>query len=587
MTQAINYTTSTPPPGSAERKPNLFGRLKRALRPPVFINDEVKTRKAALLNSILLTALVISALYTISIIFTSVNPLLGFSITTVLQGTLIYSLIAIRQGHVEFVGYFMTSLIWLYVAISNALFGNIVNPILPSFIIVIFVAGIVIDNRAAAVFAGLSILTGAIIYMLSVNGLLPEVLTYNSIGFLVRISLNFVLIAVLIYLSNQLITQALSKASAAQEALTRSNQELSEIKTYLEGTVEERNEQLERRNRYLEAAAQVARKTIAITNMQEMLNAISMEISNLFSYYHVGIFLLDEKSEWAMLRAASSDGGKQMIARNHRLEVGKQGIVGFVTSIGKARISQDVEMDRIHSVTQELPDTRSEMALPLIARNKVIGALDIQDSMANAFSQEDIALLQTMADQIALALENIRLYQSAQDSLEEVQRVYGLYSERAWAETYRKNLLTSYRYAGGTLEEIARDQEPSLLENKVSIPIKVRGFNIGAIEITKEESEFNEWTDDELKLLNSLSEQLGIALDSARLFNETQLRATTEHMIGEINTTLWETLDINSILKTSARKIQQALELPEVTIRMTPPVTESANGHDQETGETE
>ncbi|NIV10908.1 MAG: GAF domain-containing protein [Aliifodinibius sp.] len=259
-----------------------------------------------------------------------------------------------------------------------------------------------------------------------------------------------------------------------------------------------------------------------------------------------------------------------MIARNHRLEIGRQGMVGFVTSIGQARIAQDIEMDRIHSVTPELPDTRSEMTLPLKVRGKVIGALDIQDSTPNAFTKEDIGVLQTMTDQIALAVENIRLFEQTQESLKELQRVYGEYSEQSWAETFQKKLLPSYRYLGGEVSPLSIDDQTHHHDGAYSVPVKVRGLTIGYIEISKDDQNKN-WNHDEIRLLEALSEQIGIALDSARLFNETQLKAATEQMIGKINSKLWETMDINSILKNTAENLRKNLSLPELTIRMATP----------------
>ena len=298
-----------------------------------------------------------------------------------------------------------------------------------------------------------------------------------------------------------------------------------------------------------------------------MIDTVAREITEQFGFYHVGIFLLDERKEWAALPAVSSPGGRRMFARNHRLAVGRQGIVGFVTSMGQARISQDTGDDRVHAPAAELPDTRSEMALPLIARNQIIGALDIQDTQPEAFTPEDITVLQTMADQIALALENMRLFAQTQETLEEVQRMFGDYSQQAWHNVYKKNLLASYRYFGGTVSEIKSNLATEMTENTVSIPVEVRGVKLGAIEISKGE-EGSSWSDEEMKLLIALSEQLGIALDSARLFNESQLRATTERTIGEINSQLWETMDINAILRTTAQNLRETLALPELTIRM-------------------
>lgn len=549
---------------------NFGKRFRNYLKPPNFSDDLIKTRKAAILHAFLVSMLIITTLYSILILFTSESPALGLALVGSVQIFTLSSYVALKRGHVEVISFIFVLFLWLLLSAATVLFGDPVNPLLASLILVVFSAGQLIGNRAAASYAVLSVIFAILLLILSRNMVLPQYLEMNDVTFISRLSIFFILMAFFSFIANRTTDTAFQQVQEAEKALTHSNQELKGIQVYLEQTVEERSLQLERRNRYLEAAAQVANKSVSILNLEELLENIVKEISDQFGFYHVGIFLIDQNREWAVLRAASSIGGKKMIARNHRLEVGRQGMVGFVTSVGKARIAQDIELDRIHSVTQELPDTRSEMTLPLKARGEMIGAIDIQESSPNAFTEEDIAVLQTMADQIALALENIRLFEQTRASLEDVQRIFGEYSEQAWAETFQKNILPTYRYFGGSVNPIPEKTELVIEDGSISIPVKVRGNTIGMIEISKEDKEM-EWNPDETRLLEALSEQIGIALDSARLFNETQLRATTEHLIGQINSKLWETMDINSILRNTAENLRQSLSLPELTIRATSP----------------
>jgi signal transduction protein with GAF and PtsI domain len=172
-------------------------------------------------------------------------------------------------------------------------------------------------------------------------------------------------------------------------------------------------DETERRAVQLRAAAEVARDAAAILDLNQLLDETVELISKQFGFYHAGVFLVDEKGEYAILRAASSEGGHRMLQRDHKLPVGKVGIVGYVTATGEPRIALDVEEDAVHFVNPELPDTRSEMALPLRVRNRVIGALDVQSVHEGAFSDEDVTTLQTMADQLATAIENARLLDQA------------------------------------------------------------------------------------------------------------------------------------------------------------------------------
>jgi GAF domain-containing protein/CheY-like chemotaxis protein len=178
-------------------------------------------------------------------------------------------------------------------------------------------------------------------------------------------------------------------------------------------------EQTQRRARLLDAAAQVARGATAILEIDMLLSETVRLISDCFEFYHVGVFLLDDDRKYAALQAAYPKEGRGMLKRGHRLRIGQEGIVGFVAQTGKYHLALDVEKDPHHLVSSELPLTRSEMVFPLIARGQVIGVLDVQSMEIVKLSDEDIATLQTMADQLANAIHNAQLYQQATRRLEE------------------------------------------------------------------------------------------------------------------------------------------------------------------------
>ena len=353
-------------------------------------------------------------------------------------------------------------------------------------------------------------------------------------------------------------------------------QKLAAVTTDLEKRIDERTIELEKQNKYLEAAALVAREATLSLSPQELMDRAVKIISDHIDFYHVGIFLVDEQNENAILRAVSSEGGRQMIARGHSLGVGKQGIVGFVTGMEKARISQDIGLDRIHATTPELPNTRSEMALPLKARGSIIGALDIQDDKDNAFSNKDITALQILSDQIALAIDNARLNQQIQKSHRETQKSISGTSRQSIQDLF-KDSHPSYKFSAGGPEEIAKIDVENYKVNKdsgtIEVPINIRGQKIGTIDIIRGEDS-GTWGEEEAQVLESVSEQIGIAIDSARLFNETQTQAASERIISEVSAEIRETMDISTIVKTAAEKIRLAMNLPEVTIRMADPASQ-------------
>jgi GAF domain-containing protein len=303
-------------------------------------------------------------------------------------------------------------------------------------------------------------------------------------------------------------------------------------------------------------------------------------ISQQFGFYHTGLFLLDPTGNWAVLQAASSEGGRRMLARGHRLGSGV-GIVGYVVARGENRVALDVGEDAVYFDNPDLPDTRSEIALPLRARGELIGVLDVQSTEPRAFSQEDVTALQTLADQVALAISNARLFQQVQESLEAERRAYGELGREAWQE------LLHLRPDLGCLRDsrgISSFSGPWQPESRtalrtgqtvtgtdgatnMSIPIEVHGKVIGVIEAHKP-ADAESWTSEQITLLELLSDQLGVALDSARLYEDTQRRANEDRLAAEITARIRETLDIDTVLQTAVREISKTLDIPRVEVRL-------------------
>jgi GAF domain-containing protein len=199
------------------------------------------------------------------------------------------------------------------------------------------------------------------------------------------------------------------------------------------GSLEQR---VEERTRQIRTAADVAKEAAAIRNVDELLAVTVNVISARFGFYHAGVFMVDPAGEYAVLRAASSPGGKRLLARGHKLPVGKVGLVGYVTGTGKPRIALDVGEDAVHFANPDLPETRSELALPLRVGEQLIGALDVQSVEPNAFGEEDVLVLQTMADQLAVAIENARLLQQESRLSDLRRKVLDLYQTMTQQVSY-------------------------------------------------------------------------------------------------------------------------------------------------------
>ena len=181
---------------------------------------------------------------------------------------------------------------------------------------------------------------------------------------------------------------------------------------------------LERRAIQIQVAAEVARDAVAERELDALLNRAVEMIRDRFGFYHAGFFLIDHDIEYAILTAATGAAGRVMLASGHKLKIGEIGIVGYVASTGQPRVSLDVGMDAEHYQNPLLAETRSEMALPLKVGAKVIGVLDVQSREEAAFDDDDVQVMQTMADQLAIAIDNVRLYGESQRRAQELAGLY-------------------------------------------------------------------------------------------------------------------------------------------------------------------
>ncbi|MGC9348089.1 MAG: GAF domain-containing protein [Anaerolineae bacterium] len=335
----------------------------------------------------------------------------------------------------------------------------------------------------------------------------------------------------------------------------------------LEARVEARTDALRRRSLQLQAAARVSGAVAVIRDVDELLAEMVRLIPEYFDYDHVGIFLLDDARRHAVLRAASSEGGQRMLARGHKLAVG-QGIVGSVAQSGQPRIALDVGDDPVFFDNPDLPRTRSEMALPLMMQERLIGVLDVQTEMPAAFSEEDIAVLRSMADQVALAIENARLLEASDRMLRELRLRYGQQIQESWSERLSARDL-AFRYTGADVRRVqelsgALPERPAIAEldggaRELRAPIRVRDVVIGSV-VFRQEAHQEPWGEGEVAFVGAICTQIGQALEQARLLDEAQVRASFEQLTGEISERIRSSAtDVDGVMATTLRELSLAL----------------------------
>ncbi len=360
-------------------------------------------------------------------------------------------------------------------------------------------------------------------------------------------------------------------------------EELSELYQSLSTQVTEQTLELHNRSAQLEATAQVAREAAAIRNLDILMRDTTELISKNFGFYHAGIFLIDEDNRFAVLQAANSKGGQRMLKRGHKLGVGQTGVVGRVAETGLPRIALDVGEDRYFFDNPDLPETRSEMALPLRSQDKIIGVLDVQSKTSGAFSNEDVEVLQIMADQVAMAIENARLLDQSQKTVQELQTLYGVHIEEAWQQRLG-GITKAYHFDRVRVKKASNEQISTVIPpgnehvqiniddqgyQYLSIPITLRGHSLGNISLRRNPDE-TKWTVEDKELAEEVSTQIAVALENARLLEESQRRAAQEELLSQASARFSQSLDINTVLQMAVRELGQLAGVAEVSVQLTP-----------------
>ena len=551
----------------------MWNWIRNIIKPPVFEGDENKTDKAQLLYTLL--AIAIATVVVLPVMgFLGGNPISPpvIRLLLVLFFTALGLAFLIRIGFVVESGIILTLVIWGIFTFGAYRFGGLHDTSITGFLLVIVLASLVGGWPTLAAFSGLSVTSLLSLYFMEQTGIITPDVTIPadvvdiSLPVVVVIATTFLLRAFSDYL-----TTAYQNARANANRLKKTSLELEQSRAELARQTSD----LERRTRYLQATAQVAHDIAAELDPETLLRRVVALVSEQFGFYHTGIFLIDPAGEYAVLTAASSRGGQRMLERGHRLRVGQEGIVGYAAREGRSRVALDTGADAVFFDNPDLPETRSEAALPLLAGGRVIGVLDVQSTEAAAFDKEDIAVLQTLADQIASALHTARLFQEAEQTLAAQRSDYNIARRASWEQFAEEEQTVGYRYIRGTVVPVQRGQAiegPELPQ--ITLPIRLGEQVIGQISAHKPNAQ-DAWTDDEIAVVENLVDQLSVALESARLYQETQRRAAREQLTGKVTARIRETLDIETILRTASEEIRRALNLPEVVIQFGEPPANS------------
>ncbi len=316
------------------------------------------------------------------------------------------------------------------------------------------------------------------------------------------------------------------------------------------GSLEER---VEARTLQLQAVNEVGRVASSILDPQDLAGRVANLITDHFGYYYAALFLVDETGEQAWLYSATGEAGKLLKESKHHLKVGGNSMVGMAISTTKPRVALDVGEESVRFQNPLLPYTRSEIALPLVIGERVLGALDVQSTKSGAFGPQEIETLQGMATQVAIALDNARLFESAQKSLEEMEAVERQYLSQAW-QPFSSDEKFEYRIG----------EDDAGADNHLQVPLALREQVIGEISLTGE----GEWSPEQRNLVETVAAQAALALENARLVEESQAAARYEHQLAEITGKIWTATTVEGILQTAIKELGQALDANDARIQL-------------------
>jgi len=399
-------------------------------------------------------------------------------------------------------------------------------------------------------------------------------LTTSGVLMLSLVVVSIVYSGVTLLLLNNLILKPLAKLSHSASVVAQTGNfteripakgedELTSLATAINGLLQilehhsqqiERSYDADRRLAQYHSATEVSRILISSMNEIKILEQVPTLLQNRFELYFVGVFLIDESGEYAVLRS----GSQNMLPEGFRLSVGGSSTTGWVTANRQPRVYQSETRDEELNIIR-LPLSRSELSVPLITQNKILGALTLQSTRPGAFDENDISIYRVIANNLAIALENADKLHKIQTELDEIQTLHRQYLSRTWAEVSRIPEGLSFTY------EDNKQAENSENQNIIEIPVELRGQEIGQLTMEMEQDALSP---QELTLVQAITSEAATTLESIRLLEDTQRRAERERLVAQITRAVRASTDVETVLMNAIRELGRSLRASEGEIRL-------------------
>jgi GAF domain-containing protein len=353
----------------------------------------------------------------------------------------------------------------------------------------------------------------------------------------------------------------------ANTVLRQREMELGSIRSSLEASVLERTRELDERNAQMRSVVVFARQIADIQDLSPLLQTATSVIHERFGQYDVNLYLVDERGQAALLRASSSEEGLGLVENGFRIPIADQGAVGRVARRGKLLTSTVRTESQPSARAAKTPTLTEQVTLPLTVRARVIGVLDLLLPAPRVVGQNDIEVLQLVADQLAVAIESVRQAGETRATVQQLENLSGEGTRAAWYQ-YLKNSSMAYQFTPAGVRSLPTAEAMAVPgASAPSVPLVLRGQRIGAISLKTRSGGLATAEHD---LLEKVAAQVALALENVRLLEETRQRAAQEQIISEISARFSRSLDVDALLQAAVREFAALPEVAEATVLLKP-----------------
>ena len=478
--------------------------IKRFFAAPVF-DDEDKTRTAELVNAVLISVTLLVILAIVGLVLGKTTPLSVFVVLITLLIALQGLQIPLRRGHVKAVGIIVVVSLTTAIAFSIAAGGTVRAPAISMLVLIILIAGLTISRRAAYWTTAANIFFVIALVYAEYNKLLPPPETEVNIQQVILFSVSAILTVYLLSLALERIETSLALAKHNQKTLETLNISLEE--------------RISNATHNLTVAAEVGRNISRVSNLDSLLKDAVELIQNSFNLYYAQIYLTDRIRRNLVLRAGTGQVGEKLLNRGHRLPIDMGSINGTAAVERQAVIVENTESSRIHRANPLLPDTRSEMAIPLITQERVVGVLDLQSSETNALNIENLPAFEALAGQLAVTIVNAELFAEIEQSRAQIEQRSRQMVSEGWEnflDGIKRSERVGYTYTQENITPLLEPLPANAEENMLVVPIQVSGASVGKLQFEGKQ----EWDTDDTKIVSTIAEQVAQQIENLRLLEQ-------------------------------------------------------------------